>query len=204
MSPQYEQITSFQNAKVKQIKRLRDRRSRDHEGRFVIDDGRDLARALDCGYMADYAFFCPALGSDDGLLDRMTRATIYEVPRDIMEKAAYRQNPSPLLAVMVQKPPLSADDLNTLTEPLILALVDLRKPGNIGALLRTADAAGFRAVFLADSDLDIYNPNVIRSSTGACFLGNIYMLSSADALGFFRGNGYAVIAAAVDGERSMF
>lgn len=204
MSPPFEKITSFQNAKIKQIRKLRDRRARDQEKRFVIDDGRDLGRALDNDYAVDYAFYCPALGSEQALLDRLAGANIYEVSRDMMEKVAYRQNPSPILAVMMQKPPLAAEALDALDVPRILALVDLQKPGNIGALLRTADAAGFQAVFLIDSALDIYNPNVIRSSTGACFLDNIYMLRSAQALDFLRQQGYTLIAAAVDGERSLF
>src|SRR5262249_28719107 len=86
----------------------------------------------------------------------------------------------------------------------ILALVDLRKPGNIGALLRTADAAGFGTILLVDSALDIYNPNIIRSSTGACFLENIYCVSTEQALQYLRSGGYRLIAGHLEGTRSLY
>jgi len=202
-------ITSTQNPKIKQIKKLRDRRGRQREDLFVIDDGRDLARALDCDYTVSYALYCPALAdeTDNALLDQIPTERVYEVPASLIQKASYRQNPGGLLAVMEQKPPLDADALRaTLRESAspILALVDLRKPGNIGALLRTADASGFAIICLVDSALDLYNPNIIRSSTGACFLDNVYCLSSEEVLTIFREHGYALVAAAVDGDSELF
>lgn len=194
------QITSFQNPRVKQVKKLRERREREQTQRFVIDDERDLIRALDAGFEVDYAFYCPELGAEKSTLARLTH--IYEVPKDIMEKVSYRQNPSGLVTVMIQKP------IQKLTDaPLsrfVLGMVDLRKPGNIGALLRTADAAGFKTILLIDTSLDIYNPNVIRSSTGACFLGNTYEVTSAQAMDFLKANDYSVLAAVVDGDRTLF
>lgn len=202
-------ITSAQNPKIKQIKKLRDRRGREREDLFVIDDGRDLARALDCDYTVSYALFCPALAdeTDTVLLDQIPAQQIYEVPASLMQKASYRQNPGGLLAVIEQKPPLDADALRaTLQESQspILALVDLRKPGNIGALLRTADATGFGIICLVDTALDLYNANIVRSSTGACFLDNVYMFSTEDALTIFHEHGYALVAAAVDGDTELF
>jgi len=202
-------ITSAQNPKIKQIKKLRDRRDRERDNLFVIDDGRDLARALDCGYTVSYALYCPVLAQADDttLLDRIPAEVVYEVPASLMQKASYRQNPGALLAVMEQKQSLDANALReTLreSESPILALVDLRKPGNIGALLRTADASGFGIVCLVDTALDLYNANIIRSSTGACFLDNLYTLSTQEALAIFREHGYALVAAAVDGESELF
>lgn len=206
MSSAYEPITSFQNAKVKQIKKLRDRRERDKTGRFVIDYNRDLERALASGIAVDYVFFCAELAADEdrALLNALPEQSIYAVPRGIMEKCAYRQNPAGLVAVMHQPAALTLDDLGERAGPRVLALVDLRKPGNIGALLRTADAAGFTTILLIDTALDLYNPNIIRSSTGACFLGNIWTLETAAARDFLREAGYSLIAAAVDGDRSLF
>jgi TrmH family RNA methyltransferase len=202
-------ITSAQNSKIKQIKKLRDRRGRERDNLFVIDDGRDLARALDCDFTVRYALYCPALAdeTDNTLLDQIPADRVYEVAASLMQKASYRQNPGGLLAVMEQKRSLDADALReTLrkSDSPILALVDLRKPGNIGALLRTADASGFGIVCLVDTALDLYNPNIIRSSTGACFLDNVYTLSTEDALAIFREHGYALVAAAVDGENELF
>jgi RNA methyltransferase, TrmH family len=205
MAPAFEQITSFQNSRVKQVRRLRERRARDREARFVIDDTRDLLRALDCGYHVDYVLYCPELDAGDPLpLDRLPPDAIFQVSREIMEKVSYRQNPSAVVAVMEQKPPGTLDDLRAQAGPLVLGLVDLQKPGNIGALLRTADATGFNTICLIDTALDIYNPNVIRSSTGACFLGNIYALNTAEALAFFREADYRIVAAVVEGHSAMF
>jgi RNA methyltransferase, TrmH family len=205
----FERITSFQNPKIKQFRKLRERGERDRQRRFVIDDSRDLVRALDCGYEIDYGLYCADLDQGGGdILDRIADGSIYEVPRAIMEKASYRQNPSPVVVVMKQPPlpDLNAPVLRIVSsnEVSILVLVDLCKPGNIGALLRTADAAGFTTILLVDTALDIYNPNVIRSSTGACFLGNIYTASTAEALHLLREGECSIIAAAVMGDCSLF
>ncbi|GAB4519021.1 MAG: RNA methyltransferase [Anaerolineae bacterium] len=197
-------ITSFQNAKVKLVKRLRDKRGREQEGRFVIDDARDLSRALAQGYAVDYALYAPALAQaeDRALLPQIPNA--YEVSPELMTKAAYRENPGAWLAVMVSRPPKSLHELHSVTDSRLLALVNLQKPGNIGALLRTADATGFRTVLLVDCALDIYNPNIIRSSTGACFLDSLYTLSTPDALNYFQAEHYQIIAAVVEGDRTLF
>lgn len=203
MSDGFERITSFQNARVKQIKRLRERKAREREGRFVIDNGRDLERALGCGYAVDYVLYCAEIGPEP-LIERLPVGSVYAVPRDLLEKVSYRQSPSPVVAVMAQKPPPTLDDLRRAGGSPVLALVQVEKPGNVGALLRTADATGFTAICLIDTPLDIYNPNVIRSSTGACFLDNIHTLTTAEALAFFDEQDYAIVAAVVDGERDLY
>lgn len=206
MTRNFEQITSLQNAKVKQIGKLRDKRGRERGGRFVIDDIRDLNRALDCGYRVAYMFYCPDLWNpaDDALLERLQDTLIYEVSAEVLNRASYRQNPGGMLAAMIAKPVQGLAELAEHTARHILALVNLQKPGNIGALLRTADATGFSTVFLVDTALDIYNPNIIRSSTGACFLDNVYYLSSNEARNHFSTHGYSTIAAVVDGDRDLF
>ena len=199
----FEKITSFQNPRLKLIKKLRDKKGREQESRFVIDDQRDLERALERGYRVDYVFYCPEL-ADGAFVHGISREHIYEVSRDIMEKASYRASPGGFVAVMFQKPGRSAESLESLADTPVIGLVNLQKPGNIGALLRTADATGFKAVFLIDSALDLYNPNIIRSSTGACFLDTIYTLTSAEARTFFQKRGYTVIAAHLEGTVSLY
>jgi TrmH family RNA methyltransferase len=201
----YQQITSFQNARVKQVKKLRDRRGREREGRFVIDDGRDLERALDQGYEVDYVLFCPEIASDyTHLLDTLPESRIYTLPAEIMQKASYRDNPSALVAVMIARGTRGVQALDDFNGRSVLVLVDLRKPGNIGALLRTADAAGFDAVFLVDLALDLHNPNIIRSSTGACFLDNVYELTTSDALTYLQSHQFDIMAAVVEGDRELY
>lgn len=199
----FEQITSFQNPRVKQVKSLRDKRDREKSGLFVIDDDRDLERALACNYEVEFAFFCPELTAQPFDFD-IPHRRVFEVSREIMEKAAYRTNPSAILAVMHAKAMLTHAHLDGVKEGPILGLVNLQKPGNIGALMRTADASGFTSVFLIDSHLDLYNPNIIRSSTATCFLENVYSLSSAHAIPFFKSKGYQIAAAHLQGDKSLY
>jgi TrmH family RNA methyltransferase len=199
-----EKITSFQNPRIKQVRRLREKKGRVEEALFVIDEPRDLSRALACGYTLQHVFYCPTLDPRRAAVDRLpTGTSIHEIERDLMEKIGYRENPSAIVAVMHSQPPKGAREFDG-SAACVLGLVGLEKPGNIGALLRTADATGFDAVLLIDTALDLYNPNVIRSSTGACFLGNVYSLTSAEASALLRRRRYALYAAAVDGETSLY
>lgn len=198
-------ISSTQNNKVKQASGLRLKRSREQSQRFVIDYYRDLERALEQGYQLDYAFFCEQLASegDREVLALLPEHLVYPVTEQVMAKASYRQNPGGLLAVMVTPPLPHISQLDTNQASSILALVNLQIPGNIGALLRTADATGFVTV-LVDTSLDLYNPNIIRSSTGTCFLNTIYSASSQDAIDFFEQNAYRVLASHLEGATSLF
>lgn len=200
----YETISSFQNSKIKQAKKLHDKRHRQQSGLFAVDDARDLARALANGYAVVYALFSPGLATPEEQARAADLPQVYEVTPELMQKASYRQNPGGLMAVLRQQPPAGYAAAVQVTAQHILALVGLEKPGNVGALLRTADAAGFTAIFLVDTALDIYNPNIIRSSTGACFLRNLYQLSSTEAQAIFRDNGYQVVAAHLAGDTSLF
>jgi len=205
MTNDFETISSFQNSRIKQIKRLRDKRGREREGRFVIEYSRDLARALDCGYAVDYALFCPELADDDDRALVGQLPVVFSVSAALMQKASYRQNPNGLLTVMYSKPLPGLDDLMAYdAADTLLVLVGLRKPGNIGALLRTADAAGIKTVVLVDTALDIENPNIIRSSTGACFLNNLYGLTSDEARTYFDRASYTVCAAVVDAPLTVY
>ena len=206
MPGQFRPISSFQNPRIKIIKRLRNKRDRERDQRFVIDDTRDLARALQCNYAVDFALYCPELAADgdDALAETLPADRVFTAPRDLMAKVSYRQNPSSMLAVMDAKPLKGVDRLDEISPGIILTLVNLRKPGNIGALLRTADAAGRLPVMLVDTAIDMYNPNIIRSSAGASFLDNVYHSSSDAALSFFAQHNYRLAAAVVDGETSLF
>jgi TrmH family RNA methyltransferase len=203
-----EKITSFQNPRVKLIKHLRDKRGRERERRFVIDDLRDFERALDCGFELDYAFICPELAEDAKELNRAERRISsqkrFEVSRDLMEKVNYRSSPGVILGVMHSGFTHSLEQESAAIKPPVLGLVNLQKPGNIGALLRTADAAGFKTIFLIDTSLDLFNPNMIRSSTGAVFLPNIYQVTSEQAAAFFQQYGYQIVAAHLDGNESLY
>lgn len=202
-----QQITSFQNSKIKLASKLvTSKRQREKEGLFVVEYARDLQRALDNGYQVEYAFYCSDLATEDDkrLLSQLDKSRIYQVDADLMAKASYRQNPNALVAILQQKPVLTVMDARQNQAQHILALVDLRKPGNIGALLRTADAAGIEMICLIDSNLDRYNPNIIRASTGTIFLDNIYQMSQEEAFAFFEQATVQVVAAHLAGEKSLY
>lgn len=201
-----QQISSFQNPKIKLATKLLNKRSREEEKLFLMDYARDLERALENGYQVEFAFFCPALASEDdkAIVAKLDENLLYEVGKDLMAKASYRENPGGLVAVMQEKAPLGIDEAKKNQSLHVLALVDLRKPGNIGALLRTADAAGIGMICLIDTSLDLYNPNIIRASTGAVFLGNIYQMSSEEAFRFFSEQKISIVAAHLAGQKSLY
>lgn len=202
----HQNITSFQNHRIKQANKLINKREREKTGLFLIDDSRDLSRALDHGFHVAFAFYCEQLATDEdrARLARLDESNIYDVNPDLIAKASYRQNPGALVAVLHQQPPRTLTDALQDDSHNILALVDLRKPGNIGALLRTADAAGFTMICLIDIALDLYNPNIVRSSTGACFLPNIYQMTGAEAQSFFYDQQITMVAAHLEGTTTPF
>ena len=193
-------INSQQNSKVKLVKRLRSKRGRANAQRFLIDYQRDLQRALRCGYAIDFLLHCPEFADDPP----PAAAESHRVTPQLMRSISYRENPDGILAIMRSRPANGLAELREAASNHVAVLVNLSVPGNIGALLRTADAAGIDAVVLVDCALDLYNPNVIRSSTGACFRDNVYQLSADEALAYLRGQGFQLVAAAVDGAISLF
>ena len=194
------QITSVQNSKIKLVNRLRSKRGRESDARFLIDYERDLQRAICCRYDVDFLLHCPEIASAPA----PHNVEAHQVPPQLMQRISYRENPSGILAVMHSKPTSGLAKLAATKINHAAALVDLRVPGNIGALLRTADASGIDAVILVDTALDLYNPNIIRSSTGACFRDNIFQLSSEEALSYFKKNGFQIYASDVSGSASVF
>lgn len=201
--PFQDRLTSLQNPRVRLARQLQDKKARRTEQRFVIDYSRDLERALAQGYRVDYVLATPALlTAEESALLRGVDALVFEVTPEILEKVGYRQHPTGLVAIMHQPAPRPLPH-PTSDRPLLL-LVALEKPGNIGALLRTADATGVETVLLVDTALDLYNPNIIRASTGACFLPHIYELSTQDALSFCSKYGYNIISAHLEGTHSLF
>ena len=193
-------ITSEQNSKIKLVKRLRNKRGRANAKRFVVDYERDLQRALRCGYIIDYLLHCPEIAAAPAL----EQVEIYQVSPQLMKRVSYRENPGGIVAILHSRPARGLAELGDAALNYVAVLVNLSVPGNVGALLRTADAAGIDAVILVDSALDLYNPNIIRSSTGACFRDNIFQLGSDETLVYLRRAGFQIVAAAVDGAASLF
>lgn len=165
------EITSPSNPRLKQLVALRRRRARERSAVTLVEGYEELILALDAGVRALTLYVCPELGHDDpATVERVaaTGAEIVRVSRAAFEKVAYRESPDGWLAVV----PAVSDDLAALSpgpQPLLLLCEAVEKPGNLGAMLRTADAAGVAAVVAADPVTDWGNPNLVRASKGTIF-----------------------------------
>ncbi len=168
-----EKISSLQNPRIKQLVRLRDRRPRDEAGVFVVEGYREILRALDKQLAFQELYYSPEwfLGENElALLERARTAgaQLFELTKDAFAKVAYRERPDGLLGVAPQWR-RQLEDLVLKPEPFLLVVEAIEKPGNLGTILRSADAAGVDGVIVCDPVTDIFNPNVVRSSTGVLF-----------------------------------
>lgn len=196
-------ITSPQNSRIKNVVKLRDRRPRKQQGLFLIDGQRQIDRALQAGmevtqlYLPEHA---EADASDQELRDRAQAAgvEILEVTRSVFPKIAYGQRELDWVAV-AQTPSYQLADLQLPSAALVLVVEQIEKPGNLGAMLRTADAAGCDALLVADPVTDITNPNVIRASLGAVFSLPIAQADSPEVCSWLKAAGMEIMAARVDG-----
>lgn len=175
-------ITSHHNPKIKSLLALEKPRERKKQCLFVIEGKKEVGLAIEAGYKVGNIFFCDeiispgevmTMGTDDRLL--------IPVSRDVFEKIARRENSGGIMAVAEYKTH-RLDQIKLAKNPLILILEAVEKPGNLGAILRTADAAGVDAVIICDPQTDFYNPNVIRSSLGCVFTNQIASTSNEEAL----------------------
>jgi TrmH family RNA methyltransferase len=185
-----EKISSLQNLRVKELVRLRDRRPRDETGVFLIEGYREIRRALEKQVVLQELYFAPGwfLGENErGLIDQAgaAGAQLFELTKEAFAKVAYRERPDGLLAVAPQwKRTLAGLVLPAL--PFLLVVEAIEKPGNLGTILRSADAAGCDAVIVCDPVTDLFNPNVVRASTGVLFSVPCVVGESAGVLGWLR------------------
>jgi TrmH family RNA methyltransferase len=191
-------ITSGSNPRIKQLVRLRSRRHRDRSGLFLIEGYRELSRAADAEVEIPEVFICPELYSGDGrepLVERLAAqgAAIVEVAEAPFRKASYGDKPEGLLAVARQFP-TGLDHIQLGTDPLLLVVESVEKPGNLGAMLRTSEAAGVAAVIVCDPTTDPFNPNVVRASLGTLFCVSLAVASSPDAIAWLRRQGVRTVA----------
>lgn len=194
-------IASPQNPRVKAVVRLRDRRGRDRDGKVLIEGYRGVARALAARYPIEQLFICPALfqGSNEGALIAGVQAggaEVIETTEAVFGKMAYRDRPEGLLAVGPQVHRRLADlQVPAAPPPLFLVAQGIEKPGNLGTMLRSADAAGVGGLLLCDACTDLFNPNVVRASTGTLFTVPVAETTTAELLPWLRGRGIRILAA---------
>ncbi len=173
-------ITSAQNPKIKNLIALEKPRERRKQGLFVVEGRREISLALQAGYKIGNLFFCDELITPSELkeLDPGSKLLI-PVSKEVFEKIAIRENSGGVLAVAEQKSH-RLDDVHLSNNPLVLVLESVEKPGNLGAILRTADAAALDAVIICDPRTDFYNANVIRSSVGCIFTTQVASATSEE------------------------
>ena len=196
-------ITSLQNPRVKAAVRLRDHRHRQKQGRIRIDGARELLRALEAGVPIAEAFVCGALCQSDEarrvLAELGSSGTeILAVTEAVFDKLAFGDRADGVLGVAAMPQPTLAD-LTLPHNPLVAVLEGVEKPGNVGAVLRTGDAAGLSALVVADGRTDLYNPNAIRASLGTIFTLPVCTATAQETLDWLRQQGLAIYAARVDG-----
>jgi TrmH family RNA methyltransferase len=195
----HESITSVTNPRVKQLVKLRNRRERDASGVFLVEGFRELTRAVDSGLGVREIYVCPDLflGSNEAaLIERAVAggAERVELGSQAFQKVSYRDRPEGLIGLADQFP-ATLDRLKPRSNPLILVVESIEKPGNLGTMLRTADAAAVDAVIVCEPTTDPFNPNVIRASLGCIFLVPLAISSTADALRWLVERGITTFAA---------
>ncbi len=167
------QITSIQNPFIKSLVLLQEKaKTRKQSGTFLIEGHREISLAIKGGYEVETILFLPELISETEAKHLFKNAELIEITKEVYQKLAYRDTTEGILAVAKTKS-LQLSDLKLSKNPLILVAEAPEKPGNIGALLRTADAANLDAVIIANPKSDLYNPNIVRSSVGCLFTNQI-------------------------------
>jgi TrmH family RNA methyltransferase len=187
---QRETITSLQNLKIKNVVALREKsRERNKQMLFPVEGKREINMAVSGGYEIESLFVCPEFSER---ID-FSAKSIYEVSRKVFEKIAYREDSDGFLALMKIKFNV-LHDIKISRNPFIIVLESVEKPGNLGAILRTADAANVDAVIVCDPKSDFFNSNVIRSSLGCVFTVNTVTSSSKDVYEWLKKNNITIYA----------
>jgi len=198
--PPVETVTSLQNPRVKRLVKLRRRRHRAGEGLVLLDEPRVIRRALDAGASPRELYTCAPHLAEDPEIARLAEelaaagAEVVDLAPHVMAKAAYREDPAGLLA-LVAMPGTALDALALPGDALVLVLENVEKPGNLGAIVRTASGAGVHAVLACGDGADPWNPNALRASTGAVFSVPVAVAETAEIMAFLRERAIRLVAA---------
>ncbi|MBR4920593.1 MAG: RNA methyltransferase [Prevotella sp.] len=184
-------LSSAQNPRIKNLLLLQQKSSeRRKQGLFVVEGRRELQHCVEAGYEIDTLFLCPELLEGASY----TAAHVFEVTPDIYEKIVYRGTTEGVVAI-IRSRQMTLENLQLSENPLLMVLERVEKPGNLGAILRSADAAKADAVIVCDPLTDLYNPNLIRSSIGAIFTVPTVACTSEECIRFLQGHGIQILTA---------
>jgi RNA methyltransferase, TrmH family len=197
-------LTSLANPRIKAAVALRERRERDRTGLTLVDGARELRRALDAGVEVVEAYVCePLLAGPDArlALDRLRASDVplQPVGETVFQRLAFGQRAEGLVAV-VRIPSMVLADLALPEPPLVVIVEAVEKPGNLGAILRSADGAGANALVAASPRTDLFNPNTIRASAGTIFSLPLAAASTADTVAWLDERGIRIVTALVDAD----
>jgi TrmH family RNA methyltransferase len=180
------QITSIQNSFIKSLVLLQEKaKNRKQTGTFIIEGKREIEIALKGGYEVETILFYPEICPEIEAKKTAPTAQFIEINKDVFQKLAYRDTTEGILAIAKTKS-MQLSDLKLSANPLILIAEAPEKPGNIGAILRTADAAKLDAVIIANPKSDLYNPNIVRSSVGCLFTNQIATGTTPEIIDFLK------------------
>ena len=200
-----ETVTSASNPKIRNLLALQEKsKARREQGLFVVEGRRELEHCIEAGFTVRTVFVCPDIADSSSLpLLRMTdnchserseESLLIEIPEALYRKIAYRESTEGIIAEVEYKE-RKLSDLRLPENPLVMVLESVEKPGNLGAVLRSADAAKADAVLICDPLTDLYNPNLIRASIGAVFTVPAVACSSEEAIAFLQSRGVQILTA---------
>lgn len=196
-------IESLDNQTIKDVVKLFDKpRFRQESGLFAVDGLREISFALASSWQVEKIFYCPEIA--DKLPDNLSFFSdrLIECRENVFRKMSYKDNPDGFLAVFkTRKEDFSQANLGALP---VLVLESIEKPGNVGAVLRTAYAAGIKTILLCGQGADLYNPNVIRASEGYIFGLSIFSASNEDVYQRLREEKFKILAAATSGDKEYY
>jgi TrmH family RNA methyltransferase len=183
------QISSAQNPFIKSLVLLQEKaKARKQSGTFLIEGLREMELAIKGNYTFETILFLPELVSETEIRKRIPYSVeLIEISKEVYQKLAYRDTTEGIIAV-AQTKSLGLNDLKLPENPLIVVMEAIEKPGNIGAMLRTCDAAKVDAVIIANPKTDLYNPNIVRSSVGCLFTNQIAIATTEEAIAFLQQN----------------
>ena len=192
-------ITSTRNEKVRLVAKLRERKHRTREGLFVVEGRREYSRAISNGWSPTLTL----IDTNGGVADRELEGPVLSVTPEVLSSVSYRSKSQGLIGVFEQRN-RQLTELRFSAEPLLLVLEGMEKPGNLGAIVRTAMTTSVEGVLLVDSQVDIFNPNVIRASTGAIFEAPVVMTDWPETLQVVENMNLALRAATPEAQTSLW
>jgi len=203
-------ISSFSNPNIRRLNGLsKNSQLRKKEGVFVVEGAKEVNAALASGFKHEMFFICRDFFTDKALekkiqkFENAEKNIVFEVSKAVYESVAYRESSQGIIATFYSKENI-LEDIKLSANPLVIVLESVEKPGNLGAVLRTADASGADAVIICDPLVDIYNPNVIRSGVGCLFYQQIAVANSADTIKWLKSNKVKIFATALPATKMYY